>query len=248
MGEYIGGGRAWIRFGVILLIDNYDSFTWNLVQRLGEMDRTLEPGRDLVVVRNDEIEPASIAALDGGRGPSHIIVSPGPCTPREAGVSGAVIEAYAGAVPVLGVCLGHQCMADGWGMTVGRHPVLMHGKTSVIEHDGRGLYEGISSPTTVARYHSLVVERPTVPSGLDADGNGWEVSSWCTDAVGGAETEVVMGLRRVWGDPSMQPLEGVQFHPESFMTPEGPAMLWNFLGQGERARDVPRPSSLDVSG
>lgn len=231
---------------MILLIDNYDSFTWNLVQRLGEMDRTLEPGRDLVVVRNDEIEPGAIAGLDGGKGPSHIIVSPGPCTPREAGVSGAVISAYSGRVPVLGVCLGHQCMADGVGMTVGRHPVLMHGKTSVIEHDGRGLYEGIASPTTVARYHSLVVDRATIPAETDGDGNGWAVSSWCTDMVDGFETEVVMGLRRVWGDAGKQPLEGVQFHPESFMTPEGPAMLWNFLRQGERGRDVPRPKALDA--
>jgi para-aminobenzoate synthetase component 2 len=240
-----GGGYAW---PVILLIDNYDSFTWNLVQRLGEMDRTLEPGRDLVVVRNDEIEPDSIAGMDGGRGPSHIIVSPGPCTPKEAGISGEVIRAYAGRIPILGVCLGHQCMADGNGMVVGRHPVLMHGKTSVIRHDGRGLYEGIESPTTVARYHSLVVARDTIPQQPDAEGNRWVVSAWCTDTVQGVETEVVMGLRREWGDPARQPMEGVQFHPESFMTPEGPAMLWNFLRQGDRGRDVPRPRALDAVG
>ncbi|MCC5822475.1 MAG: aminodeoxychorismate/anthranilate synthase component II [Phycisphaerales bacterium] len=229
---------------MILLIDNYDSFTWNLVQRLGEMDRTLEPGRDLVVVRNDEIDPASIDAMDGGRGPSHILISPGPCTPKEAGISSDVIRGYAGRVPVLGVCLGHQCMADLHGMTVGRHPVLMHGKTSPIRHDGRGVFAGIPSPTVVARYHSLVVARETVPSGPDDEGNRWEVSAWCTDLVGGVQTEVVMGLRRVWADAGRQPLEGVQFHPESFMTPEGPAMLWNFLRTGARGRDVPRPGAL----
>lgn len=231
---------------MILLIDNYDSFTWNLVQRLGEMDRSLEPGRDLIVVRNDEIDPADIEAMDGGAGPSHILISPGPCTPKEAGISGAVIRRYAGRYPILGVCLGHQCMADQNGMTVGRHPVLMHGKTSVICHDGRGLYEGIASPTTVARYHSLVVARDTIPTKPDANGHRWQVSSWCTDVVNGAETEVVMGLRREWADPAMAPLEGVQFHPESFMTPDGPAMLWNFLRQGDRGRRVPRPATLDA--
>lgn len=231
---------------MILLIDNYDSFTWNLVQRLGEMDPTLEPGHGLVVVRNDEITPESIETVDAGRPPSHIIVSPGPCTPREAGISGEVITRYAGRLPVLGVCLGHQCMADRHGMTVGRHPVLMHGKTSMIHHDGRGLYEGIPSPTRVARYHSLAVRPETLPAGPDDAGNRWAVSAWCTDLVNGLETRVVMGLRREWADPSRQPLEGVQFHPESFMTPEGPAMLWNFLRMGERGRLVPRPATLDA--
>lgn len=233
---------------MILLIDNYDSFTWNLVQRLGEMDRTLEPGRDLVVVRNDEIDPASIDAMDGGQGPSHILISPGPCTPKEAGISSAVIRGYAGRAPILGVCLGHQCMADLHGMTVGRHPVLMHGKTSAIRHDGRGVFAGIDSPVVVARYHSLVVARETVPAGPDDAGDRWEVSAWCSDRVGGVETEVVMGLRRVWADTGKQPLEGVQFHPESFMTPEGPAMLWNFLRMGERGRDVPRPGAVTAAG
>jgi anthranilate synthase/aminodeoxychorismate synthase-like glutamine amidotransferase len=231
---------------VILLIDNYDSFTWNLVQRLGEMDRSLEPGRDLVVVRNDEITSDAVEALDAGRGPSHILISPGPCTPREAGVSSDVIRRYAGRIPILGVCLGHQCMADLHGMTVGRHPVLMHGKTSSVCHDGAGLFHGIASPTTVARYHSLVVARNTIPAGPDADGHRWQVSAWCTDIIDGVETEVVMGLRRIWADPALQPLEGVQFHPESFMTPEGPAMLWNFLRQGRRGRHVPRPAPLDT--
>ncbi|MEX0877176.1 MAG: aminodeoxychorismate/anthranilate synthase component II [Phycisphaerales bacterium] len=230
---------------MILLIDNYDSFTWNLVQRLGELDPTLEPGRDLVVVRHDAITPEQADALDGGRGPSHVIISPGPCTPREAGISGAMIGHFAGRVPLLGVCLGHQCMADLNGMVVERHPVLMHGKTSRIVHDGRGLFAGVDSPTTVARYHSLVVRRKSVPA-LVPDSEGWEVSASCFDEVEGEAVEVVMGLRRVWGDPAMQPLEGVQFHPESFMTPAGTAMLGNFLAMGVSGRRG-RGSSGDES-
>lgn len=225
---------------MILLIDNYDSFTWNLVQRLGEIDPTLEPGRDLVVVRHDAITPQQAQQLDEGRGPTHVIISPGPCTPREAGVSGAIIEHFAGRVPVLGVCLGHQCMADLSGMIVERHPVLMHGKTSRIVHDGKGVFVGIESPTTVARYHSLVVRRQSVPA-LELDRDGWEVSASCFDEIGGETVEVVMGLRRVWAQGDKQPLEGVQFHPESFMTPAGTLMLWNFLSMGAGARRVPRP-------
>ncbi len=223
---------------MILLIDNYDSFTWNLVQRLGELDPRLEPGRDLVVVRHDAITPEQAEALDGGNGPSHVMISPGPCTPKEAGVSSAIIEHFAGRVPVLGVCLGHQCMADLHGMIVEQHPVLMHGKTSPIVHDGKGLFAGVESPSTVARYHSLVVRRDSVPAlELDADGtqtDGWEVSASCFDEIAGEPVEVVMGLRRVWADASKAPLEGVQFHPESFMTPAGTKMLGNFLAMGER--------------
>ncbi len=223
---------------MILLIDNYDSFTWNLVQRLGELDPRLEPGRDLVVVRHDAITPEQADALDGGNGPSHVMISPGPCTPKEAGVSSAIIEHFAGRVPVLGVCLGHQCMADLHGMVVEQHPVLMHGKTSPIVHDGKGLFAGVESPSTVARYHSLVVRRDSVPAlELDADGtqtDGWEVSASCFDEIAGEPVEVVMGLRRVWADASKAPLEGVQFHPESFMTPAGTKMLGNFLAMGER--------------
>ena len=225
---------------MILLIDNYDSFTWNLVQRLGEIDPTLGPGRDLVVVRHDAITPEQASALDAGRGPSHVIISPGPCTPKEAGVSGAIIEHFAGRVPVLGVCLGHQCMADLNGMIVERHPVLMHGKTSDISHDGKGLFAGVDSPTTVARYHSLVVRRGSVPD-LEPGRNGWEVSASCFDEIDGTRVEVVMGLRRVWAQEGMEPLEGVQFHPESFMTPEGTMMLWNFLAMGARGRRVEYP-------
>tara|TARA_R110002073_G_scaffold275332_1_gene438986 strand:+ start:160411 stop:161064 length:654 start_codon:yes stop_codon:yes gene_type:complete len=213
---------------MILLIDNYDSFTWNLVQRLGEIDPSLEPDKDLVVVRHDAMTPDQACELDDGKGPTHVIISPGPCTPKEAGVSSDIIERFAGRIPVLGVCLGHQCMADSNGMIVERHPVLMHGKTSTIAHDGQGLFAGVESPTTVARYHSLVVRRESVPN-LEINADGWEVSASCYDEIDGEEVEVVMGLRRVWADSSKAPLEGVQFHPESFMTPAGTQMLRNFL-------------------
>jgi len=225
---------------MILLIDNYDSFTWNLVQRLGELDPSLEPGRDLVVVRHDAITPQEAEQLDSGNGPTHVIISPGPCTPKEAGVSSDIIEHFAGKVPVLGVCLGHQCMADLHEMVVERHPVLMHGKTSRIVHDGKGLFSQVDSPSTVARYHSLVVRRDSVPT-LDMETDGWEVSASCFDEIEGQEVEVVMGLRRVWVDPSKAPLEGVQFHPESFMTPAGTMMLWNFLSMGNGSKQLPKP-------
>ena len=218
---------------MILLIDNYDSFTWNLVQRLGELDPTLEPGKDLLVVRHDAITPEEADVLDNGNGPTHVIISPGPCTPKEAGVSSEIIEHFAGKVPVLGVCLGHQCMADTNGMIVERHPLLMHGKTSEIMHDGKGLFVGVQTPTTVARYHSLVVRRDSVPA-LEIDQDGWEVSASCFDEIEGNQVEVVMGLRRVWADASKAPLEGVQFHPESFMTPQGTQMLGNFLNMALR--------------
>ena len=213
---------------MILLIDNYDSFTWNLVQRLGEIDPTLEPGKDLLVVRHDAITPDEADQLDDGHGPTHVIISPGPCTPNEAGVSSEIIEHFAGRVPVLGVCLGHQCMADSNGMVVERHPILMHGKTSQIMHDGQGLFDGVETPTPVARYHSLVVRRDTVPD-LEIEKDGWEVSASCYDEIDGQRVEVVMGLRRVWADTSKASMEGVQFHPESFMTPAGTIMLKNFL-------------------
>lgn len=220
---------------MILLIDNYDSFTWNLVQRLGELDPTLEPGRDLLVVRNDKIDPAAADALDAGAGPTHVIVSPGPCTPAEAGVSGAIIGHFAGRVPILGVCLGHQCMADLHGMTVHRHDVIMHGKTSPVHHDAAGLFAGLPSPFTATRYHSLVVRRDSVPPPPETGQDGWAVSAW-TDTPDGVA--VVMGLRRVWADPHKQPLEGVQFHPESFLTHHGPRLLANFLAMGPHGRDV----------
>jgi len=200
---------------VILLIDNYDSFTWNLVQRFGEIDDALE----IVVKRNDEITVEEALALR----PERLVISPGPCTPAEAGVSSGMIAAFAGRVPVLGVCLGHQCIGAGAGMTVARHPRLMHGKTSEVSHDGKGLFTGLPSPFIAMRYHSLVVTPDTV------DRERFEVTATCTDRLeDGAEAEVVMGLRRR-AAPGEAPLEGVQFHPESFMTTEGPALLANFL-------------------
>ena len=199
----------------VLLIDNYDSFTYNLVQRIGE----LEPGVDLTVVRNDRITPEAAQEL----APTHLIMSPGPCTPRDTGVCPALIEVFRGRIPILGVCLGHQAIADVHGMTVKRHDVLMHGKTSSIHHDGRGIFAGISDPFTATRYHSLIVDRATV--------NGdFEISAWTAD-------DEVMGLR--WSGPGADraPMDGVQFHPESFLTVEGPALLANFLG-------LPRPATM----
>ena len=215
---------------MILLIDNYDSFTWNLVQRLGEIDRSLAVGRDLRVVRNDEVTAADVETIDGGRAPSHIIISPGPCTPKESGVSGDVITRSMGRVPILGVCLGHQTMADRHGMTVTRHVVPMHGKTSPIHHNSRGVFAGLSDPFVATRYHSLVVLPETIPVHRSGE-DGWEVSAWTDepDEQTGGTRRVVMGLRRVWADPGRKPVEGVQFHPESFLTVEGPRLLGNFL-------------------
>jgi len=215
---------------MILVIDNYDSFTWNLVQRLGEIDPALELGKSLVVERNDKITPAQADELDSGRGPSRIIISPGPCTPTEGGVSMNMIDHFAGRVPILGVCLGHQCLAACDGMTVARHPILMHGKTSPIEHDGKGVFAGLSNPFTATRYHSLVVQADTVPPPPTGGQDGWIVSARTRETdPEGRELNVVMGLRRVWADESRAPLVGVQFHPESFLTDEGPALLRNFL-------------------
>jgi anthranilate synthase/aminodeoxychorismate synthase-like glutamine amidotransferase len=218
---------------MILLIDNYDSFTWNLVQRLGEIDRSLRVGEDLLVVRNDKITPDEAGRLRDGRGPARIIISPGPCTPKEAGVSGAMIERFAGKVPILGVCLGHQTMADLDGMTVTRHTIPMHGKTSPIHHDNAGVFQGLSDPFEATRYHSLVVLEHTIPAPRSGH-DGWKVSAWADEPVdpynpAGPTRRVVMGLRRVWADPCRAPMEGVQFHPESFLTIEGPRLLKNFL-------------------
>ncbi|MEM8738193.1 MAG: aminodeoxychorismate/anthranilate synthase component II [Planctomycetota bacterium] len=198
---------------MILLIDNYDSFTYNLVQRLGELDASL----DLRVVRNDKISVEE--ALD--LAPTRVIVSPGPCTPTEAGVSCDIIEAFAGRVPVLGVCLGHQSIGHRFGMTVQRHTKLMHGKTSPIHHDRRGVFVGLPDPFTATRYHSLVI-RPD-----SFDHQRFEVTAWCDDD----GEQVIMGLRARSGvlPHGDAPLEGVQFHPESFLTEEGPSLLANFL-------------------
>jgi len=191
---------------VLLLIDNYDSFTYNLVQRFGEIDRSLR----VEVVRNDRITPDEAEALR----PTHLVISPGPCTPKEAGVSAAMIEHFRGRVPILGVCLGHQTIGDCHGMLVRRNDQPVHGKTSEIHHDGRGLFAGMSNPFVATRYHSLVVD----PATIHPD---FEKTAWT------ARGEI-MGLR--WKAPAgAAPLEGVQFHPESFLTVEGPRLLANFL-------------------
>lgn len=207
---------------MILIIDNYDSFTWNLVQRIGELDASAS----VEVVRNDKITPEGIREL----APTHVILSPGPCTPTEAGICNAIVEELGGRIPILGVCLGHQCIGFTHGMTVTRHARIMHGKTSEIHHDGQGVFAGLSNPLVATRYHSLVVLRETIPA------EGWEVSAWTTDTLDdGSERDVVMGLRRVWSDAEQKrglraELVGVQFHPESFLSVEGPALLANFLG------------------
>ncbi len=188
---------------MILLIDNYDSFTYNLVQRLGELDG----GIDVRVFRNDCIAVEQVGALK----PSHVIISPGPCTPREAGVSNEVLRRYAATIPTLGVCLGHQCIGHVFGGEVVRNSRIMHGKTSPIHHDDLGVFRGLSNPFEATRYHSLVIRRETFHH------PDFVVSAWT------AEGEI-MGVRhRTW------PLHGVQFHPESFLTVEGPRLLRNFL-------------------
>ena len=188
---------------MILLIDNYDSFTYNLVQRFGEIDPTL----DMRVVRNDQITPDEVAGLK----PSHLIISPGPCTPNEAGVSNEVLKRFAPLVPTLGVCLGHQCIGHSFGGEVVRNSRIMHGKTSPIHHDNEGLFRGLSNPFEATRYHSLVIKRETFHN------PDFVFCAWT------AEGEI-MGVRhRAW------PLHGVQFHPESFLTVEGPKLLKNFL-------------------
>ncbi|MBX7164989.1 MAG: aminodeoxychorismate/anthranilate synthase component II [Pirellulales bacterium] len=191
---------------MILLIDNYDSFTYNLVQRLGEID----PRIDLRVVRNDQL---TVADIERER-PTHLIVSPGPCTPSEAGISCAAIERLAGKLPILGVCLGHQAIGQAFGAEIVRAKQLMHGKTDQIEHDGRGIFAGIESPLVATRYHSLVIR----PGTLRDD---FEECAWAAAPDGGREIMAVRHRRF--------PLHGVQFHPESFLTPRGIDILRNFL-------------------
>jgi anthranilate synthase/aminodeoxychorismate synthase-like glutamine amidotransferase len=186
---------------MILLIDNYDSFTFNLYQFLSEL------GADVVVRRNDQITLEEIDAMDDLEG---VVVSPGPCTPREAGISINVIEHMSGKVPVLGVCLGHQSIGEAFGGDVVRAPQLMHGKTSFIQHDGAGIFQGLPSPFIATRYHSLIVERETLPETL-------EVTAQTEDGI-------IMGLQH-----RDYPVYGVQFHPESILTPTGKQLLGNFL-------------------
>ena len=185
---------------MLLVIDNYDSFTYNLVQYFGEL------GADLLVKRNDEITVDEIREL----APSRICISPGPCTPAEAGISCDVLRSFSESTPILGVCLGHQCMGHVFGGDVVRAERLMHGKTSPIHHDGKGVFAGLSNPFTATRYHSLIVKRDTFPACL-------EITAWT------AEGEI-MGLRH-----KDRPVHGVQFHPESILTAEGKKILENFL-------------------
>jgi anthranilate synthase component 2/para-aminobenzoate synthetase component 2 len=187
---------------VILVIDNYDSFTWNLVQYLGEL------GAELKVIRNDEHDVDTIVAMQ----PDGIVISPGPGTPSQAGVSIEVIKRLGDSTPVLGVCLGHQAIGQAFGATVSRAQRQMHGKTSAIHHDGKGVFEGLPSPFEAIRYHSLAIIRDTVPSDL-------QVTAWTEDGE-------IMGVRH-----RQHPIEGVQFHPESILTAEGKRLLGNFLGR-----------------
>lgn len=194
---------------MILLIDNYDSFTYNLVQRIGELDDSL----DIYVVRNDKITVAEAQALK----PERVIISPGPCTPKEAGVSCDIAAAFAGKVPMLGVCLGHQSIGHWSGMNIVRNYRLMHGKTSDIYHDSKTIFQGLPNPFVATRYHSLVIE----PSSFDRE--RFEISAW-------TDEDEIMALRAKPGVFGPAPVEGVQFHPESFLTEEGPRLLANFLG------------------
>jgi len=187
---------------MILLIDNYDSFTWNLYQYFCEL------GAEVVVRRNDVLSLEDVAALN----PQKIVISPGPCTPDESGISLAVIKHYAGKVPILGVCLGHQAIAQVMGATIVRAAKVMHGKTAPVTHNGTGVFSGLNNPLTVTRYHSLVIDPPTLP-------DCFEVTAW-------SETQEIMGIRHREYD-----LEGVQFHPESILSEQGHALLANFLNR-----------------
>jgi anthranilate synthase component II len=190
---------------MLLVIDNYDSFTYNLVQFLGELKQ------DVKVVRNDEIPASAIADM----APSHIVISPGPCTPNEAGISLDVIKTYAGKIPILGVCLGHQSIGQAFGGKIVRAARVMHGKTSMIHHDGKGVFSGLPNPFEATRYHSLLIERASIPDSLEITAHT-------------AENEI-MAVRH-----KTLPVEGVQFHPESFLTKAGKDLLANFIAKGGR--------------
>lgn len=184
---------------MVLVIDNYDSFTYNLVQTIGLFKKEIN------VVRNDKITLKEITALN----PSHIVISPGPCTPNEAGISVELIRHFAGKIPILGVCMGHQCIGQAFGGKIIRAPMPVHGKTSQIFHDGKTIFKNIKNPFTATRYHSLVIEKRTLPSSLEisAEANG-----------------LVMAVRH-----KKYNVEGVQFHPESFLTKEGKTIIRNFI-------------------
>ncbi|HLE87645.1 MAG TPA: aminodeoxychorismate/anthranilate synthase component II [Candidatus Brocadiaceae bacterium] len=185
---------------MLIIIDNYDSFTYNLVQQIGAFGERME------VYRNDKVCIEEIEK----KMPDHIIISPGPCTPKEAGISNDIIKNFSGKIPILGVCLGHQCIAYTYGADVVRARRLMHGKTSMIKHDGKTIYKGLSNPFVATRYHSLIIKEDTLPDFLEVTAR--------------ADDDEIMGIRH-----KEYPLEGVQFHPESFLTEEGPKLLKNFL-------------------
>ncbi len=185
---------------MVLIIDNYDSFTYNLVQQIGALGTRIE------VVRNDKITLPEIES----KKPSHIIISPGPCTPKEGGISNSVIKAFAGKIPILGVCLGHQCIAYTFGAKIIRARRIMHGKTSMIHHDNKTIFNGLTNPFEATRYHSLIINKETLAS-------TFEISAF-------ADQDEIMGIRH-----KELPLEGIQFHPESFLTMHGSKLIKNFL-------------------
>ncbi|ALG69430.1 anthranilate/aminodeoxychorismate synthase component II [Beggiatoa leptomitoformis] len=189
------------------MIDNYDSFTYNLVQYFGEL------GADVRVFRNDQITIEDITAL----APQHIVVSPGPCTPNEAGISIAAIQTFAGKIPLLGVCLGHQSIGQAFGGNIIRAKAIMHGKTSLIHHKGIGVFQGLKTPYQATRYHSLVIEKHSLPDCL-------EMTAWTETPDG--QVDEIMGVRH----KTLNALEGVQFHPESILTEYGHTLLQNFIG------------------
>jgi anthranilate synthase component 2 len=194
---------------MVFVLDNYDSFTYNLVQYLGEL------GADVVVRRNDELTPEEVEAMK----PERILLSPGPCTPHEAGILIPLIRHMAGKAPILGVCLGHQAIGEAFGGKVIRAHRLMHGKTSAVEHDGRGVFAGLPTPLTCTRYHSLIVEQDSLPAELEVTAQTFE-----SNGKGRESESVIMGLRH-----RSLPVEGVQFHPESVLTEGGHQMIRNFL-------------------
>lgn len=197
---------------MIVLIDNYDSFTYNLYQYLSEL------GGDVRVVRNDKVSVHQVRDMR----PEQIVISPGPCTPGEAGISVDLIQELAGQVPILGVCLGHQAIGAAFGAEVVRAPIVMHGKTSSVTHDGRGIFAGLPSPFTATRYHSLIVEEASLPD--------------CLEVTARSEDGIIMGLRHRECD-----VNGVQFHPESILTTGGHRLLANFIGAGSQLRAAASP-------
>lgn len=201
------GGKLKAGHPVVFVLDNYDSFTYNLVQYLGEL------GAEVEVRRNDQVTIEEIEAMQ----PHRIVISPGPCTPQDAGVSIDLIRYFAGRVPILGVCLGHQAIGAAFGGQIVRAPHLMHGKTSAVQHDNRTIFRGLPSPMTATRYHSLIVEEKNLPEEL-------EISAWTTEKDG---LRTIMGLRH-----RKFAIEGVQFHPESVLTDEGKKLVGNFLAVG----------------